>query len=182
MPEEIVEPRTTTNCAYRATVPGELMRADPELKKLIEEPYSNCWIGYRRHIMAYPIREGQLYNLVMSHPGTAAVGKWNEPGNLDEMKAHYAGWDPILDKVLDKVKACLKWKLADLPVLSRWVSKSGKVVLIGDAAHAMVPYLAQVSLRDFLSLGGWFKLRSELLSDSGAGTGSKIEWETNREN
>ncbi|KAI5818278.1 hypothetical protein BZA77DRAFT_307884 [Pyronema omphalodes] len=143
MPEEIVEPRTTTNCAYRATVPGDLMRADPDLKKLIEEPYSNCWIGYRRHIMAYPIREGQLYNLVMSHPGAAAVGKWNEPGNLDEMKAHYAGWDPILDKVLDKVKACLKWKLADLPVLSRWVSKSGKVVLIGDAAHAMVPYLAQ---------------------------------------
>ncbi|KAI5856082.1 hypothetical protein BZA05DRAFT_390586 [Tricharina praecox] len=141
--EETVEPRTTTNCAYRATVPGEIMRADPEVRHLMDEASSNCWIGYRRHIMAYPIQEGKLYNLVMSHPGKAAVGKWNEPGNLDEMKAQYKGWDPVICKVLEKVEYCLKWTLADLPVLPRWVSKSGRVVLIGDAAHAMVPYLAQ---------------------------------------
>jgi salicylate hydroxylase len=144
MPEETVEPRLTTNCAYRATVPGYVMRQDSELSKLMDEPYSNCWIGYRRHIMAYPIQNGKLYNLVMSHPGKAAVGKWNEPGNLDEMKAQYEGWDPLIRKVLDKVDYCLKWTLADLPVLARWVSASGRVVLIGDAAHAMVPYLAQV--------------------------------------
>lgn len=120
------------------------MRADPEVRHLMDEASSNCWIGYRRHIMAYPIQEGKLYNLVMSHPGKAAVGKWNEPGNLDEMKAQYKGWDPVICKVLEKVEYCLKWTLADLPVLPRWVSKSGRVVLIGDAAHAMVPYLAQV--------------------------------------
>src|SRR5258708_33589059 len=82
MQEEIVEPKLSTNCAYRATVPAELMRSDPEVSALMDDPNSNCWIGYRRHIMAYPIRNGELYNLVMSHPGTAAVGKLNEPGEL----------------------------------------------------------------------------------------------------
>lgn len=143
MPDEEVLPRVSTNCAYRATVPVDKMRADPMVSYLMDDPNSNCWIGYRRHVMAYPIRNGQLYNLVMSHPGQAAVGQWNEPGNLEEMKWHYRKFDPIIRRVLDKVDHCLKWTLADLPVLSNWVSPSGLVVLIGDAAHAMLPYLAQ---------------------------------------
>ncbi|KAI9497287.1 hypothetical protein BDB00DRAFT_926145 [Zychaea mexicana] len=161
MPDEEVLPRVSTNCAYRATVPSALMRADPEVAFLMDDPNSNCWIGYRRHIMAYPIRNGELYNLVMSHPGAAAVGRWNEPGNLEEMKKHYHNFDPIIRKVLEKVTGCLKWTLADLPVLSNWVSSSGRIVLIGDAAHAMLPYLAQgaaQAVEDGATLG-------ELLTD-----------------
>lgn len=146
MPDEVVEPRVSTNCAYRATVPVELMRADPEVSHLMDDPNSNCWIGYRRHVMAYPIRNGQMYNMVMSHPGQAAVGVWNQPGNLEEMKREYHNFDPIIRRVIDKIQGCLKWTLADLPVLSNWVSPSGHICLIGDAAHAMLPYLAQVKI------------------------------------
>ncbi|KAI8144074.1 hypothetical protein BJV82DRAFT_513499 [Fennellomyces sp. T-0311] len=159
MPNEEVLPRTSTNCAYRATVPKALMRADPKVSFLMDDPNSNCWIGYRRHIMAYPIRNGELYNLVMSHPGQAAVGRWNEPGNLEEMKQHYHNFDPIIRRVLDKVEGCLKWTLADLPVLSNWVSPSGRICLIGDAAHAMLPYLAQgaaQAVEDGATLGELF--------------------------
>ena len=138
-----VEVTDSTNCAYRATVPNELMRKDAETAQLMDDINANCWIGHQRHIMAYPIRNGAMYNLVMSHPGKASVGRWNEPGDLNEMKQHYAAFDPTIRKVLDKVTSCLKWKLADLPPIPRWVSLSGRVVLIGDAAHAMVPYLAQ---------------------------------------
>lgn len=138
-----VEAKDSTNCAYRATVPNELMRNDADTAQLMDDINANCWIGHQRHIMAYPIRNGAMYNLVMSHPGKASVGKWNEPGDLNEMKQHYADFDPIIRKVLANVTSCLKWKLADLPPISRWVSPSGRVVLIGDAAHAMVPYLAQ---------------------------------------
>ena len=81
------------------------MRADPEVQLLMDEPYSNCWIGYRRHIMAYPIQNGKLYNLIMSHPGKAVVGKWKEPGNLEKTKAQYKDWDPIICKVLEKVNS-----------------------------------------------------------------------------
>lgn len=141
--DEDVQPLDSPNCAYRATVPGDLMRQDPEIAHLMDDINANCWIGGDRHIMAYPMRRGELYNLVMSHPGKAAVGKWNEPGDLEEMKQHYSDFDPVIQKVLKKVTSCLKWRLADVPTLPRWVGKSGRVVLIGDGAHAMVPYLAQ---------------------------------------
>ncbi|GAN07197.1 salicylate hydroxylase [Mucor ambiguus] len=159
IPDETILPKKSTNCAYRATVPVDIMRSDPEIAHLMDDLNSNCWIGYRRHIMAYPMRGGELYNLVMSHPGEAAVGKWNEPGNLDEMKYHYRNFDPVIRKVLTHVTGCLKWTLADLPVLSHWVSPSGRVVLIGDAAHAMLPYLAQgaaQAIEDGATLGVLF--------------------------
>ncbi|KAL1966637.1 hypothetical protein VTN77DRAFT_4048 [Rasamsonia byssochlamydoides] len=156
IPDREIEATDSPNCAYRAIVPASLMTADDEVKHLMTDVNANCWIGPDRHIMAYPIRQGAMYNLVLSHPGKAAVGRWNEPGNLEEMKAHYAQFDPVIRKVLSKVSGCLKWKLADLPPLPTWVSRSGKVVLIGDAAHAMLPYLAQgaaMAIEDGAALG-----------------------------
>jgi salicylate hydroxylase len=141
--KENIEATNSRNCAYRATVPAEIMNSDPAIAHLMTDINSNCWIGHERHIMAYPIRNGELYNLVMSHPGQASVGRWNEPGNLEEMKKHYCNFDPIIQRVLEHVDQCLKWKLAYLPPLTKWISDSGRVVLIGDAAHGMLPYLAQ---------------------------------------
>lgn len=93
--------------------------------------------------MAYPIQEGKLYNLVMSHPGKAPVRKWNEPGNLEEMKTRYNGPGLVICMILKKFQYCLKW--ASRPPCCRGrVSSSGKVELIGDAAHAMAPRLAHV--------------------------------------
>jgi salicylate hydroxylase len=145
IPDKLVEANDSANCAFRATVSAEVMNSIPEVAHLMTDINANCWIGHQRHCMAYPIRQGAMYNLVLSHPGKATPGKWNEPGDLNDMKQQYSKFDPIVQRVLQEVKSCLKWKLADLPPLSNWVSESGKVVLIGDAAHAMVPYLAQVS-------------------------------------
>ena len=137
-------PNASSNCSYRATVPVEAMSADPEVSHLMTDINANCWIGPDHHIMAYPIRNGAMYNLVLSHlAGNAAAGMWNEPGNLEEMLDRYRSFDPMIKKVLTKVTSCLNWKIADLPRLPTWLSKSGSVVLIGDAAHAMVPFLAQ---------------------------------------
>jgi len=141
--KENIEAINSRNCAYRATVPAKIMNSDPVIAHLMTDINSNCWIGHERHIMAYPIRNGELYNLVMSHPGQASVGRWNEPGDLEEMKKHYCNFDPIAQRVLEHVDSCLKWKLAYLPSLTKWVGDSGRVVLIGDAAHGMLPYLAQ---------------------------------------
>ncbi|KAK7885859.1 hypothetical protein LTR67_010211 [Exophiala xenobiotica] len=137
-----VGPRPSANCAFRATIPGALMNGDPDLRPLMESQY-DCWIGHRRHVMAYPIRHGQMYNVVMSHPGKAEVGKWNEPGNVEEMKDQYKDFEPLVSKFLGLVDKCTKWILAELPPLNDWVSQSGKVVLIGDAAHGMLQYLGQ---------------------------------------
>ncbi|OAA53000.1 Monooxygenase, FAD-binding protein [Cordyceps fumosorosea ARSEF 2679] len=58
------------------------------------------------------------------------------------MKQHYSTFDPTIQKVLAKVENCLGWKLADIPPLPQWLGKSGRGILMGDAAHAMLPYLA----------------------------------------
>jgi salicylate hydroxylase len=162
-----VEAMDSPNCAYRATVPGEVMNSDPVIAHLMTDTDSNLWMGHERHVIGYPIRNGELYNLVMSHPGKASVGKWNEPGNPDEMRAQYSNWDPIIQRVLTHVTHCLKWKLAYLPPLEKWVSDNGQVVVIGDAAHGMVPYLAQgaaVSIEDGVSLAACVD-RAEDISD-----------------
>lgn len=141
--QRAIQPNPTANCAYRATVPREVMCADHDTAKLMTDLNSNAWIGHQRHVMAYPIRQGAMYNLVMCHPGQAKPGVWNEPGDVQQMRETYSTFDPLIRKVIDKVTTCLRWTLADLPPLPTWLSQSGKVVLIGDAAHAMVPFLAQ---------------------------------------
>ncbi|KAI7968519.1 hypothetical protein EIK77_006538 [Talaromyces pinophilus] len=131
------------NCAYRTLIPGELMANDPDLKALIDNPAANCWIGPEGHIMAYPIRNGALYNFVMCHPGSVPVGQPNERASLDDLIERYKSWDSIICKLISLVPQCLKWQNAEIEKLETWISKSGKVVLIGDASHAMVPYMAQ---------------------------------------
>jgi salicylate hydroxylase len=139
-----VQPKAASNCSYRATVPKHLMESDPLTAHLMTDINANAWIGPDHHIMAYPIGRGAMYNLVMSHPdGSAEAGTWNSSGVLQEMRDHYADFDSVIQRVLSKVTSCLNWKIADLPPLPTWVSKSGKVVLLGDACHAMVPFLAQ---------------------------------------
>lgn len=142
-PSEKYMPNSTANCAYRATVSAESMNQDPQTAELLIDPNSNAWIGPGRHVMAYPIRQGAMYNLVMCHPGQVTPGVWTQPGNVEEMRSMYADFDPVIRKIINKIKSCLKWTLADLPPLRSWLSKTGKVVLIGDAAHATVPFLAQ---------------------------------------
>lgn len=131
------------NCAYRTLIPGDLMIKDADLKPLIERPEATCWIGHEGHVMAYPIRNGALYNFVMCHPGSVGVGKPNEPASLDSMRERYKEWDPIITKLIDIVPQCLKWQNAEIEKFPSWSSPSGKVVLIGDASHGMVPYMAQ---------------------------------------
>jgi salicylate hydroxylase len=120
------------------------MMSNSETAELMNTLESSCWIGDRKHIMAYPIRQGTQYNLVMSYPGQAALGKWNEPGDLNEMHETFTDFDPLIRRVLEYVTSTVKWLVADLPHLPRWASQNGKVVLVGDAAHAMLPFLAQV--------------------------------------
>lgn len=139
--EQKVEPRTYGECAYRATVAAEDLLSEPDLAHFIHQPVASCWIGPGRHLMAYPIQHATKYNLVMVHPGVAVQDRWNEPGDLNEMVENFATWDPLLVRVLKKITECLKWNLADLPLLETWRSKSGKVVLIGDASHATLPFV-----------------------------------------
>ena len=88
-------------------------------------------------------------------------------GDAEEMRATFSNWDPKLKKLLSLVDSCLKWKLqnSDPSSLPTWVHPHGTFCLLGDAAHATLPYLAQgaaISVEDGGVLGGLLgKIRSK---------------------
>jgi len=93
----------------------------------------------------------QMSLICEDEPGLEA--SWLEKNGLEDVKARFAGFEPSIGKLLDlaKTENGFIWKLAELPSLKSWVSTSGKLVAIGDAVHAMVPYAGMVRYSPFLA-------------------------------
>ncbi|KAH8671764.1 hypothetical protein BGZ60DRAFT_469293 [Tricladium varicosporioides] len=138
-----VTPKKTGFAAYRATVEVSKMKDDQDISWLLETPSLNIWIGEDRHVMTYTIAAGKSFNLVLSHVDTSDPATWNPNNAIDDMRKHFSGWDPRLTKVIGLIEKTIKWPLLSGNKLSRWVAPSNKMLIIGDAAHAMVPYMSQ---------------------------------------
>ncbi|KAL1968737.1 hypothetical protein VTN77DRAFT_1563 [Rasamsonia byssochlamydoides] len=134
-------PQRTGFAVYRAVVDIDRIRADPETAWLLEKPAFNLWLGDARHVMTYTIGAGKSFNMVLSHPDDTDPATWNQEEALDNMRKEFEGWDPTLTKIIRMIDKTLKWPLVSGSVLERWVS--GKLVILGDAAHAMLPYMSQ---------------------------------------
>ncbi|KAJ7165085.1 hypothetical protein C8R46DRAFT_1098142 [Mycena filopes] len=153
------KPMPTGDAAYRAIIPTSEMAKDPDLKFLVDHPEMTGWIGPGRHIMGYCIRDAQEYNLVMLHPDRGATEAYNVPGNVQQMRDDYAGWEPRVGKLLALVTDTLIWPLFDRDPLDTWIHPRGKVALLGDACHPMLPYRAQgsaMAIEDAAALGVLF--------------------------
>ncbi len=92
--------------------------------------------------MTYTIAGGKLFNMVLTHPEEDEVAAYDQTKALTDMLAVYTGWDPTLTKILDKVTSTQKWPIQSVEIPSKWSSESGRLVLLGDAAHAMLPNMA----------------------------------------
>lgn len=138
-------PRDTGDVAYRIIIPGEDLLRDPELADLINEPCTTSWCGPDVHIVGYPIRNGEMYNIVVcaksSHETTDEV--WVVKGDNTELCERFSAWEPRIRKLCKLTRDFMKWRLCDLPTLTSWVHPSGKACLLGDSCHPMLPYLAQ---------------------------------------
>ncbi|KAG0702093.1 hypothetical protein DFH29DRAFT_999595 [Suillus ampliporus] len=155
------KPRATGDAAYRAIIPTEKLLQDDDLKVLVEETDSIIWMGPRGHIVGYNIRAKKEYNLVMIHPDETEGGveSWTAEGNADKMKGYYKGWNIAVEKLLALVPSTLDWKLMDRDPLPTWIHKDGKLVLLGDSCHPMLPYRAQgsaMAVEDAAVLGNLF--------------------------
>lgn len=121
------------------------MEQDPELLKLIDEPVVTRWIAQRRHIIAYPISDKQIYNISTAHPDEhlQATESWTSRGSKEDMLKVWADYCPRIQKMLDLVGTdeVMEWKLRTHTPLKTWIE--GKVVLIGDSSHPTLPHLAQ---------------------------------------
>jgi 2-polyprenyl-6-methoxyphenol hydroxylase-like FAD-dependent oxidoreductase len=148
----------TGDLAYRIVInTADLSGLDaPELKKFIEDEMVNFWVGPGTHVVAYTMRAGTVYNIVLLCPDNLPPSVTKTEGDLDEMKSLFQGWDPILRKFLDQVKGVAKWKLMWLDTLPEWANTKGTFLMAGDCCHPMLPYLAQganSSLEDGAVLG-----------------------------
>ncbi|PYI18023.1 FAD/NAD(P)-binding domain-containing protein [Aspergillus japonicus CBS 114.51] len=134
----------TGDAAYRIMLPRSALESDPELKALMDEPQATRWLGPNRHIIAYPVRNHELYNVVLLHPDNHGVEEsWTTKGSKQAMIDNYRGWDSRVTKLIDLVPddEVLEWKLCLHAPLKTWIR--GNVALIGDACHPMLPYVAQ---------------------------------------
>ncbi len=106
------------------------------------------WVGPGCHLLAYYIRGKKLVNIVTQEDTDKWVEEgWSTNGNPDEMRASFPNPEPRLEKLLSLVTACSKWGLFTRPLTQNW--GRGRIQLIGDAAHAMLPNAGQGACQAF---------------------------------
>src|SRR5215471_902964 len=106
------------------------------------------WVGPGRHLLAYYIRAQKLVNIVTQEDTDKWVEEgWSTRGDPDEMRASFPNSEPRLAKLLGIVTECSKWGLFTRPLTRNW--GRGRIELIGDAAHAMLPNAGQGACQAF---------------------------------
>lgn len=127
----------TGDLAYRIVINAkDLTGPDAEeLRKFITDSTVNFWVGPNTHVVAYTMRGGSLFNIVLLCPDDLPADVSRSSGDLEEMKALFANWDPILKKFLGQVKEVAKWKLMWLDGLPDWANASGTFLMAGDCCH-----------------------------------------------
>ncbi|KAE9987123.1 hypothetical protein EG327_003984 [Venturia inaequalis] len=153
-------PIPTGDLAYRLLLNAEDVLKDPELAHFIKEPQVNYWIGPDAHAVNYVLKGGKLFNMVLIVPDDMPFGGANTlQGDVDEMRAHFKGWDPKILKLLELCGSVRKWRLRIRTGMDDWSHPSGAFTMLGDAVHATLPYLASgagMCLEDAAVLGELF--------------------------
>ena len=130
------QPRFSGLCAFRCLVPAE--RA-PEMAL---RPVHTLWLGPGRHFVHYPISAGRLINIVAMAPaGDWRSESWTADGEISDLAREFERWDERVHQLIVSATQTKRWALFDRAPLEQWTA--GRVALLGDAAHAMLPFLAQ---------------------------------------
>lgn len=141
---EPTEPESSDLTLYGAHLEREDFMQVPELRSLQDEGYLHVHIGVNAFIVSRYGAKLQTWKAVFAiKEKTDQQGLWDENGDINYVRDFYKGSCVEMTKVLELVKSCDRWKIAGLPNLSRWTSKGGRIVLLGDSAHAMHPTAAQ---------------------------------------
>lgn len=132
-------PSFTGNIAWRGLIPVS------ELPQGLQPPRdANIWMGPGAHVVMYYVRRYEQLNFVaVTERDNWQQESWTEKASLKDMLGDFAGWDPTLFQILAQAdpNACYRWALFDRDPLPEWYR--GRVVLLGDAVHPMLPFVAQ---------------------------------------
>jgi 3-hydroxybenzoate 6-monooxygenase len=155
------KPRVSGHIAYRAVlkredVPAHLWSDDVLL-----------WGGEKTHLVHYPLRRGELFNLVAVFHSNKYDEGWNTFGDTAELNERFAHAVPQVRELLGKIETWKMWVLCDREPVKNWTD--GRVTLLGDAAHPMLQYLAQgagQAIEDAVVLGRALKYANGDVADA----------------
>ena len=132
------KPVFTGNVAWRAVVPIDKLASSPP------SPTACAWMGRKRHGVTYLLRNGTLANFV----GVVERGDWQDEGwavrgSKEDLQNDFHNWHPVIAGLIKSAAQdqLFRWALFDRAPLKTWID--GRAALLGDAAHPMLPFLAQ---------------------------------------
>jgi salicylate hydroxylase len=111
------------------------------------------WAGEKVHLVHYPLRTGELFNLVAVFHSSRYEEGWDSYGDPAELHERFAKTCAPVRTLLGKIESWRMWVLCDRPPIKEW--SKGRMTLLGDAAHPMLQYLAQganMSIEDAVCL------------------------------
>ena len=141
------KPKPSGYAVFRAWFPNTDMLADPETARFCNNGDTfNGWIGPDVHFLFSTIKNGSDCCWVLTHKDDADIDEsWSFPGKLEDVYKVFEGWDPLCKRIVSKTpeSVLVDWKLVYRDPLPTWVSKNGRIALLGDSAHPFLPTSAQ---------------------------------------
>jgi salicylate hydroxylase len=129
------KPVVSGHITYRAVLPTSEVPEELRAWAMI------IWAGEKTHLVQYPMRGGELYNLVAVFHSDKFVEGWDSYGDPAELHERFAKTCEPVRTLLGKIESWRMWVLCDRPPIRDW--SRGNITLLGDAAHPMLQYLAQ---------------------------------------
>ncbi|MCD4852354.1 FAD-dependent oxidoreductase [Arthrobacter sp. AK01] len=129
------EPVSSAYVAYRGTVPITSETPATDLEDVV------VYLGPDCHLVQYPLRKGELLNTVAVFKSPSFERGEEQYGGVDELQAAYKDCIPAVQAALANLGTGIRWPMYDRDPIENWIA--GRMVLMGDAAHPMLQYLAQ---------------------------------------
>lgn len=140
--------RVTGHVVYRAVVERREFPAD------LQWNAASIWVGPDGHLVHYPLRGGEQYNVVVTFHSRQSEEWGVREGSRDEVQSYFREVCPRARRLIELPRSWKRWATADREPIAQW--SWGRVTLLGDAAHPMTQYLAQgacMALEDAVTLG-----------------------------
>ena len=147
------EARVSGHVVYRAVIDRKDFPAD------LQWNAASIWVGPNCHLVHYPLRGGEQYNVVVTFHSRNKEAWSVREGSREEVQSYFEGICPRARQLIDLPKDWKRWATADREPIAQWTF--GRAALLGDAAHPTLQYLAQgacMALEDAVTLGRALRL------------------------